>query len=116
MNKELEEIKQWLKDNIKYYQEQIKFIEATDCDYYDEEYELYKKRAKIFKSLLNYIENSISKEVIKEAIKEISRYKECARQQIQEKIVVADSDSLNFGREQAHGKDIEELKMLLEGK
>ena len=35
MNKELEEIKQWLKDNIKYYQEQIKLIEATECDNYD---------------------------------------------------------------------------------
>lgn len=58
----------------------------------------------------------ISKEVIKEAIKEISRYEECARDNIEERIVIADSDSLNFGRKQAHGRNIEVLRKLLEGK
>lgn len=66
MNKELEEAIDWLKNNIKYYQEQIKFIETTDCDYYDKEYELYKNRIKIFETILNYIENSIPKKVVEE--------------------------------------------------
>lgn len=70
MDKELEEAIKWLEDNIKYYQEQIKFIEATDCDYYDEEKELYEKRIKIFKTLLNYIENSMPKSVVEEKIEE----------------------------------------------
>lgn len=75
MDKELEEAIEWLEDNIKYYQEQIKFIEATDCDYYDEEKELYEKRIKIFKTLLNYIENSIPTSVVKEKIKELKEEK-----------------------------------------
>lgn len=74
MNKELEEAIKWLENNIKYYQEQTKFIETIDSDYYDEEYELYQKRIKIFKILLNYIENSIPKEVVKEKIEYIEDY------------------------------------------
>lgn len=37
---------EYFKENINYFQEQIKFIETVDCDYYNEEYELYKNRAK----------------------------------------------------------------------
>lgn len=76
MNKELEEAISWLKDNIKYYQEQIKFIETTDCDYYEEEKNLYKKRIKIFQTILNYIENSISKKEIEEKIKKFKKCKD----------------------------------------
>lgn len=74
MNKELEEAIDWLKNNIKYYQEQIKFIETTDCDYYDKEYELYKNRIKIFETILNYIENSIPKQVVEETFEYIEDY------------------------------------------
>ena len=38
MTKEQEESIEYLKKHIKYFEEQIKFIEATDCDYYDEEF------------------------------------------------------------------------------
>lgn len=60
------------------------------------------------------LENSVPKEAIREKIKEISEYEEIAENQIEEKIIFADSDNLNFGRKQAHGKDIEVLKELLE--
>lgn len=53
-------------------------------------------------------------EKIKEKIEEISNYEDIAREQIQARIIVADSDSLNFGRKQAHGKDISILQELLD--
>ena len=37
-------------------EEQIKFIEATDCDYYDEELELYQNRVKQFNTVLSMLE------------------------------------------------------------
>lgn len=77
---ELEEAKKWLEENIKYYKEQIKFIEATDCDLYEEEYELYKKRIKIFKIIANYIDNSISKEVIEKKVGELNEEYEQLRE------------------------------------
>ena len=62
------------------------------------------------------MDNSIPKEKVKEIIKKIEKYADIANELIEEKIIIADSDSLNFGRKQAHGKDIEELKILLERK
>ena len=56
--------------------------------------------------------DSLIKE-IEDKIKEIEEYAEIARDLIEEKIVFADSDSLNFGRQQAHRKDREVLKELL---
>lgn len=47
---------EYFKENINYFQEQIKFIETVDCDYYDEEYELYKNRVKQFNTVLNLIQ------------------------------------------------------------
>lgn len=44
------------KKHIKYFEEQIKFIEATDCDYYDEELELYQNRVKQFNMVLSMLE------------------------------------------------------------
>lgn len=61
-------------------------------------------------------EDYIPKDKTREKIKEIQKYEEAAREQIEESIVIVDGDSLNFGRKQAHGKDIEVLKDLLEGK
>lgn len=55
MTKEQEAI-EYFKKNINYFKEQIKFIEAVDCDYYDEEYELYKNRVKQFETVLSMIE------------------------------------------------------------
>ena len=68
MNKELEEAIKWFKNNIRYYEEQVEYINKIDSDYYDEEKDLYLKRIEIFKNILNYIENSISKEVIEEIL------------------------------------------------
>ena len=47
---------EYFKENINYFQKQIKFIETVDCDYYDEEYELYKNRVKQFNTILNLIQ------------------------------------------------------------
>lgn len=47
---------EYFKENINYFQEQIKFIETVDCDYYDEEYKLYKNRVKQFNTILNLIQ------------------------------------------------------------
>ena len=56
--------------------------------------------------------DSLIKE-IEDKIKEIGEYSDTARELIEEKIVIADSDSLNFGRQQAHNKDREVLRELL---
>lgn len=53
MTKEQEEAIEYVQKQIDYYKEQIKFIEAVDSDYYDEEYELYKNRVKQFETVLN---------------------------------------------------------------
>lgn len=53
---EQEEAIEYFKKHIKYFEEQIKFIEATDCDYYDEELELYQNRVKQFNTVLSMLE------------------------------------------------------------
>lgn len=53
---EQEEAIEYFKKHIKYFEEQIKFIEATDCDYYDEEFELYQNRVKQFNTVLSMLE------------------------------------------------------------
>ena len=64
MTKEEEAI-EYIQKQIDYYKEQIKFIEAVDSDYYDEEYELYKNRIKQFETVLN---------MLKEKDKQIAKY------------------------------------------
>lgn len=66
MTKEQSEAIEYLEKQINYFKEQIKFIEAVDCDYYDEEYELYKNRIKQFETVLN---------MLKEKDAEIEKYK-----------------------------------------
>ena len=56
MTEEEKKAIEYFKGHINYFQEQIKFIENVDCDYYDEEYELYKNRAKQFNTILNLIQ------------------------------------------------------------
>mgnify|MGYP003371943088 FL=1 len=67
MTKEQEEAIRYLEKHINYFKEQIKFIEEIDCDYYDEEYELYKNRVKQFETVLN---------ILKEKDKEIEFQKD----------------------------------------
>ena len=57
--------KQEQEETIEYFEEQIKFIEATDCDYYDEELELYQNRVKQFNTVLS---------MLKEKDKQIEQY------------------------------------------
>lgn len=58
----------------------------------------------------------IPKQKVKEVIKKIKEILDIAEEQIESKIIIANSDSLNFGRKQAHGKDIELIEKLLEDK
>lgn len=55
----------------------------------------------------------IPKDKIRDKIKELKHYKEIAEEMIEHRVVIADSDSLNYGRAEAHEKDIEVLKELL---
>lgn len=55
MTKEQEEAIEYFNEHINYFKEQIKFIEAVDSDYYDEEYELYKNRVKQFETILSML-------------------------------------------------------------
>lgn len=64
MTKEQEEAIDYVQKQIDYFKEQIKFIEAVDSDYYDEEYGLYKNRVKQFETLLS---------ILKEKDKEIEK-------------------------------------------
>ena len=71
MAKEQEEAVDYVQKQIDYFKEQIKFIEAVDSDYYDEEYGLYKNRVKQFETVLN---------MLKEKDKEIEKALEIAFQ------------------------------------
>ena len=66
MTNEQREAIEYIQKQIDYFKEQIKFIEAVDCDYYEEEYELYKNRIKQFSTVLS---------LIKEQEEEIENYK-----------------------------------------
>ena len=61
MTKEQEEAIEYFKKHIKYFEEQIEFIKATDCDYYDEELELYQNRVKKFNIILSMLKEKDNK-------------------------------------------------------
>lgn len=58
-------------------------------------------------------ENLIPKEKIVDIIEKISLYKKLAKESIEQRIVIADSDSLEYGRMQAHNIDMSMLQELL---
>ena len=66
--------------HIKYFEEQIKFIEAADCDYYDEDLELYQNRVRQFNIVLS---------MLKEKNEQIEEYRKISlrthKQQVQTK-------------------------------
>lgn len=64
----------------------------------------------------NIEEKYISINSIKEVIKKIDEAEKCARDCIKEKVIIADSDSLNFGRKQAHGYNEQLLQDLIKEK
>lgn len=59
-------------------------------------------------------ENFIQKEKIENIIEKISVYKKLAKESIEQGIVIADEDSLEYGRMQAHNVDVSMLQELLE--
>ena len=59
-------------------------------------------------------ENFVPKEKIENIIEEINVYKKIAKESIGQSIVIADSDSLEYGRMQAHSADMSMLQKLLE--
>ena len=78
MTNEQREAIEYIQKQIDYFKEQIKFIEAVDCDYYEEEYELYKNRIKQFSTVLSLIKKQQEEiELIKEYVhQEIVHYTE----------------------------------------
>jgi len=58
--------------------------------------------------------NYIPKSKIKEKIEELKKYRDLAKEQIEERVITVDSDSLNYGRAEAHDKDIQVLQELME--
>ena len=56
-------------------------------------------------------ENFVPKEKIETIIKKINVYKKLAKESMEQEIVIADNDSLEYGRMQAHNLD---MSMLLE--
>lgn len=58
-------------------------------------------------------ENFIPKEKIVDIIEKISVYKKLAKESIEQRIVIADSDSLEYGRMEAHSVDMSMLQELL---
>lgn len=74
MNKELEEAIKYFKGYTDYTKNRA--MEEYKCECKNIQYAKdLEKRAKIFENILNYIENSISKEVIKEKIEEVRKMK-----------------------------------------
>lgn len=76
MTKEQEGAIKYLEKQINYFKEQIKFIEAVDCDYYDEEYKLYKNRVKQFETVLNMLKEKDNIIEGKECVIETQAYNE----------------------------------------
>lgn len=68
MSNEEKKAIEYFQEHINYFQEQIKIIENFDCDYYEEEYELYKNRIKQFNTILNLIQLQQKKVEIKNKI------------------------------------------------
>ena len=81
----------------------------------------YKKENKQLKNTIAMVdkleerikENFVPKEKIENIIEKISVYKKLAKESIEPKIVIADSDSLEYGRMQAHSVDMSMLQELL---
>lgn len=96
-NKEIQAIENLLRRNCYLENEARKIINQ----------ELNKAQVDLYK---NYIPIS----VIQNKIDELTKYRDLAKEQIEERVVIADSDSLNYGRAEAHDKDIQVLQKLLE--
>lgn len=96
MDKELEEAKQIL---CKY----INFNEVCGTRNFKNAIE----------TLVQAVENSIPKSVVEEKIKEMERMSKLAEKCINQKTIIADSDSLHYGEKIAHKTDANILRELL---
>lgn len=138
---EQEETIEYFKKHIKYFEEQIKFIEATDCDYYDEELELYQNRVKQFNTVLSMLKEK-DKQIdklkkhndkllrkLRNRVKEVKKLKKYSlykeefsrlNQQLQSKDKIIDlmaEDIYNYQIEcNRYFKDKEEVKQYFENK
>ena len=75
MTNEQREAIEYIQKQIDYFKEQIKFIEAVDCDCYEEEYELYKNRIKQFSTVLSLLEQKDKQiDLMAEMIDKLSEY------------------------------------------
>lgn len=93
----------------------LNYIEQLEKE--NEEYtvrltdEQYRKVIEIAQK--DIIKDTVPKSVIKDKIEELEKYEKLAKEQIENRIVIADSDSLNYGRAEAHSKGIQILKEIL---
>lgn len=78
-------------------------------DLYNSSGEYEKAKCIMTKELRDYI----PKQVIRDKIEELRKYMDLAKDLIKHNVIIADSDSVNYGRAQAHDKDIQVLKELL---
>lgn len=78
----------------------------------DSEKELLEISQKLQK-LQKELDNRIPKKDVEEILKKHKKAMKLAREQISEKIIIADSDSLNCGRKEAHNLIISDLIDLL---
>lgn len=70
--------------------------------------------AKSIETLLSYIEKLEQlPNKIREKIKIIEGYSKMAKEEITERVLVADTNSLNYGRMEAHNADIYHLKEII---
>ena len=117
LNRDIQSAEEWANTGA---DEEMYFALQTvlnELERLQKEYERLKEKHKITcelnVGLLENMKECIPKQVIRDKIKELSKYRDLAKELIEHKIVVADSDSLNYGRAEAHDKDIQVLKELL---
>ena len=112
------EIPQAIDNLLKGYRELKEITNTYDAfanDYIPNDVKMVIADRKFFQDGI-FNESFIPKSKIKEKIEELEKYRNLAREMIEHRVVVADSDSLNYGRAEAHNKDIEVLQELIEEK
>ena len=115
MTNEQREAIEYIQKQIDYFKEQIKFIEAVDCDYYEEEYELYKNRIKQFSTVLSLIKEQ--QEEIEKKDKQIDLMASyIASLDIEEDICVKTGKDLNECDSMAFGECEDCIKQYFETK
>lgn len=132
MEENIEVLKKELERKEKIFEEKY-VLNMKENDYLSEEAEQMRKEIRQLRSKIKEIKekdknyntaynlgkafaNKQWESKIKEKIEELRKYRDLAREDIEERVIIADSDSLNYGRAEAHDKDIQVLQELLEDK